>query len=72
MSQNCLAKSGLKCSNAIDTIVTTHNPALLIALKAEDIPGVVLCYRDEHDGGSKFKAWVDLPDYPALMRINNR
>lgn len=51
----------------IDVIVTTHNPAVLNALEAEDIPGVVVCYRDAIDGDSRFISWMDLPDYPELM-----
>lgn len=51
----------------IDVIVTTHNPAVLNALESEDIPGVVVCYRDAMDGDSRFISWMDLPDYPELM-----
>ncbi len=51
----------------IDVIVTTHNPALLNALEAEDVPGVVVCYRDVDEGDSRFISWMDLPNYPELM-----
>lgn len=51
----------------IDIIVTTHNPAVLNALESEDIPGVVVCYRDALDGDSRFISWMDLPNYPELM-----
>ncbi|NLI13906.1 AAA family ATPase [Pelotomaculum propionicicum] len=51
----------------IDVIVTTHNPAALNALEAEDVPGVVVCYRDAFDGDSRFISWMDLPNYPELM-----
>ncbi|SFR17218.1 AAA family ATPase [Desulfoscipio geothermicus] len=51
----------------IDVIVTTHNPAVLNAVKAEDVPGVVVCYRDAVEGDSRFVSWVDLPNYPELM-----
>lgn len=51
----------------IDIIVTTHNPAVLNALEAEDIPGVVVCYRATEDGDSRFISWMDLPNYPELM-----
>lgn len=51
----------------IDVIVTTHNPAVLNALHPEDIPGVVICYRDFTDGSSRFISWIDLPNYPELM-----
>lgn len=30
-------------------LVTTHNPTVLNALESEDIPGVVVCYRDAKD-----------------------
>jgi hypothetical protein len=51
----------------IDVMVTTHNPAVLNALEAEDIPGVVVCYRDANEGDSRFISWMDLPNYPELM-----
>ena len=51
----------------IDLIVTTHNPALLNALEGEDIPGVVVCFRDIVEGDSKFISWMDFPNYPELM-----
>jgi len=54
-------------TRGIDIIVTTHNPASLNALKAEDIPGVVVCYRDAVEGDSRFISWIDLPNYPELM-----
>ncbi len=39
----------------IDVIVTTHNPAVLNALEAEDVPGVVVCYRDADEGDTSRK-----------------
>lgn len=54
-------------TKGIDIIVTTHNPALLNALEAADIPGVVVCYREEKQGDSRFVAWMDIPNYPELM-----
>ena len=57
----------LGSDRGIDVIVTTHNPALLNALDANDMPGVVVCYRDAIGGDSKFISWIDLPDYPELM-----
>ena len=51
----------------IDVIVTTHNPAVLNALEAEDVPGVIVCYRDAFDGDSRFIPWINLPNYPELM-----
>lgn len=57
----------LGSKKGIDIIVTTHNPALLNALEAEDIPGVVVCYRGANDGDSRFISWMDMPNYPELM-----
>lgn len=54
-------------NRGIDVLVTTHNPAVLNALEAEDIPGVVVCYRDIIEGDSRFISWTDLPNYPELM-----
>lgn len=51
----------------IDVIVTTHNPAVLNAVEAEDMPGIVVCYRDANEGDSRFVSWIDLPNYPELM-----
>ncbi|AGL03335.1 AAA family ATPase [Desulfoscipio gibsoniae] len=51
----------------LDVLVTTHNPAVLNAVQAEDMPGVVVCYRDAVEGDSRFVSWVDLPNYPELM-----
>lgn len=51
----------------MSVIATTHNPALLNALSREDIPGVVVCYRDPVEGDSRFVRLVDLPSYPELM-----
>lgn len=51
----------------IEVIVTTHNPAVLNALEAEDISGVAVCYRDKNEGDSRFIPWMDLPNYPELM-----
>lgn len=48
-------------------IATTHNPALLNSLSREDIPGVVICYRDSELGDSRFVRLIDLPTYPELM-----
>lgn len=51
----------------IQVIATTHNPALLNALTKEDLKGVVVCYRDEEEGDSRFVPWLEVPSYPALM-----
>lgn len=48
-------------------IATTHNPALLNALSRDDIPGVVVCYRDLEKGDSQLVRLMDLPSYPELM-----
>ena len=50
----------------IRTIVTTHSPALLNALKGDDHPGVIVFDRDE-EGHSRPRRLVDLPGYPELM-----
>lgn len=51
----------------LDVLVTTHNPAVLNAIEAEEMAGVVICYRDAVEGDSRFVSWVDLPNYPELM-----
>ncbi len=50
----------------IRTVVTTHSPALLNALKGDDHPGVIVFDRDA-EGNSRARRLVDLPGYPELM-----
>lgn len=51
----------------IRTLATTHSPAMLTALAAEDHEGVVVCDRDPRDGGSRMRRLVDLPSYARAM-----
>lgn len=51
----------------IRTLATTHSPAMLSALRAEDHDGVVVCDRDPDGGGSRLRRLVDLPAYPRAM-----
>ncbi|MFB5762946.1 AAA family ATPase [Paenibacillus medicaginis] len=55
----------------IDVIITTHNPALLNALTKEELLGVVLCYRDLHNGSSKFYSLPDIESLPTLLSKGN-
>lgn len=50
----------------IRTVVTTHSPALLNALKGDDHPGVIVFDRDD-TGRSRARRLVDLPGYAELM-----
>ena len=50
----------------IRTVVTTHSPALLNALKGDDHPGVIVFDRGR-DGRSRARRLIDLPGYPELM-----
>lgn len=51
----------------IDTLITTHNTALLNAVNKENLLGVVICYRNLSSGSSKFVSLVDINKYPQLM-----
>lgn len=51
----------------IRTLATTHSPAMLSALKADDHKGVILCDRDPETGGSRLRRLVDLDTYPRAM-----
>lgn len=51
----------------IRTLATTHSPAMLSALRAEDHEGVVVCDRDPDSGGSRLRRLIDLPAYPRAM-----
>ncbi|WP_193774719.1 AAA family ATPase [Vallitalea guaymasensis] len=50
----------------IDTLITTHNTALLNAVDKKNLKGVVVCYRNTV-GSSKFVSLIDLQKYPSLM-----
>lgn len=50
----------------IKLIMTTHNPVLMDAVDEGNADGVVICYRDQNDGGSHFRCMVDFPDYFRL------
>jgi predicted ATPase len=48
-------------------IFTTHSPALLSALDAEDHQSVVVCSRDRETGLSQLDRLPDIKGYPTLM-----
>ncbi len=51
----------------VHTLATTHSPALLSALPADDHAGVVVCDRDPNTGVSRLRRLVSLPAYPRAM-----
>lgn len=51
----------------IRALATTHSPAMLTALDAEDHAGVIVCDRAAEDGSSQLRRLVDLPTYPRAM-----
>jgi AAA15 family ATPase/GTPase len=63
--------SKLSKERKIDVIITTHNPILLNALTKDELLGVVLCYRDNTDGSSKFFALPDMDSLPKLLAKGN-
>lgn len=59
--------SVLSANRKIDTLITTHNTALLNAVKKENLLGVVICYRTLSSGSSEFISLIDIEKYPSLM-----
>ncbi|MDT3396954.1 AAA family ATPase [Streptomyces sp. B1866] len=51
----------------IGILFTTHSPALLNSLTADDHAGVVVCARDPETGESRLTRLVDLPGYVELF-----
>ncbi|WP_168220750.1 ATP-binding protein [Streptomyces sp. RFCAC02] len=51
----------------IDVLLTTHSPALLNSLDAQDHPGVVVCSRAPHSGESMLTRLTELPGYVELL-----
>lgn len=51
----------------IDVIITTHNPALLNAVKGDNLYGVSVCYRCKEDRSSKIISFIDIDKYPSLL-----
>ncbi|EYT84537.1 chromosome segregation protein SMC [Streptomyces sp. Tu 6176] len=52
---------------SIDVLFTTHSPALLNSLEAQDHSGVVVCTRDPDSGESVLTRLTDLPGYVDLL-----
>jgi predicted ATPase len=51
----------------IDVILTTHNAALLNGLSRDNLAGVVIAYREEKGGTSKFQSFIDINDYARIL-----
>ncbi|MET9293858.1 ATP-binding protein [Streptomyces sp. NPDC003077] len=51
----------------VDVLFTTHSPALLNALTAQDHGGVVVCTRDGDTGESRLTPLTELPGYVDLL-----
>ncbi len=51
----------------IRTLATTHSPAMLTALEANDHDGVILCRRDPETAVSELIPLVALPGYPEAL-----
>jgi predicted ATPase len=52
---------------SVQTLATTHSPALLSALTGADHDGVVVCDRDPKSGLSRVRRLPDLPGYASAM-----
>ncbi|MEH0423836.1 AAA family ATPase [Streptomyces sp. B21-083] len=51
----------------IDVLFTTHSPALLNSLTAQDHSGVIVCSRDPESGESRLTRLTELPGYVDLL-----
>ncbi|WP_157876600.1 AAA family ATPase [Streptomyces graminilatus] len=51
----------------IDVLFTTHSPALLNSLTAQDHSGVIVCTRDPESGESRLTRLTELPGYVDLL-----
>jgi len=51
----------------IRTLATTHSPAMLTALDADDHRGVIVCRRNADSAVSELVSLVDLPAYPEAL-----
>ncbi|MGW2540582.1 AAA family ATPase [Kitasatospora sp. NPDC001574] len=52
---------------SVDVLFTTHSPALLNSLAAQDHSDVVVCSRDQESGESILTRLTDLPGYVDLL-----
>lgn len=52
---------------SVDVLFTTHSPALLNSLVAQDHSGVVVCSRSPHSGESVLTRLTELPGYVELL-----
>jgi hypothetical protein len=52
---------------SVQTVATTHSPALLSALSGADHDGVIFCDRDPKSGLSRLRALPDVPGYALAM-----
>jgi len=57
--------------NKTRLLVTTHNPALLDAIKPNNYNSVVICYRTADKGLSRFVRLVDVPDIESVLLREN-
>ncbi len=55
----------------VRTLATTHSPAILTALDAEDHGGVIVCDRDPDSGVSRLRPLVALPGYARAMAVGS-
>lgn len=51
----------------VDVLFTTHSPALLNSLTAQDHSGVIVCSRDPESGESRLTRLTELPGYVDLL-----
>ena len=54
-------------NNKARLLVTTHNPALLDAVPSRNYNSVVICYREDETGNSKFIRLIDIPDIEEVL-----
>lgn len=51
----------------VRTLATTHSPAILSVLSADDHRGVIVCHRDPKSGRSSLSPLTELPGYSEAL-----
>ncbi len=59
--------STLAAKRKVQILMTSHNPALLDSVPANELENVLVCYRDKEDGDSRLTRLGDLNQYSELV-----
>lgn len=59
--------SAIALRRKLQVLISTHNPALLDAIRDTDLENVICCYRDPEKGDSRITRLTDIRRFPELM-----